>query len=101
MLTALYFIYQALSWIIWLYSLLIVIDAIMSWLPMLSNSGVGRFLDKLVNPYLNLFRRGPFARLANSTGIDVSPIIGLFILYFVQSYVLYWIYSFLLKLVIH
>ena len=50
-------IYLALTWILWLYSLLIVIDAIMSWLPMLSNSIVGRFLDKVVNPYLNLFRK--------------------------------------------
>lgn len=62
-------IYLALTWILWLYSLLIVIDAIMSWLPMLSNSVVGRFLDKVVNPYLNLFRKGPFARLAYSTGM--------------------------------
>lgn len=55
----------------------------------------GRFLDKVVNPYLNLFRRGPLARLAYSTGIDVSPIIALFILYFVQNYVLIWILIFI------
>lgn len=66
---------------------------------MLSNSAIGRFLDKIVNPYLNLFRRGPFARLANSTGIDVSPIIALFILYFVQNYVLIWIFNLLLRAV--
>lgn len=67
MLNVLHLIYLALTWILWLYSLLIVIDAIMSWLPMLSNSVVGKFLDKIVNPYLNLFRRGPFAKLAYST----------------------------------
>lgn len=92
-------IYLILTWILWLYSLFIVIDAIMSWLPMLRNSAVGRFLDKVVNPYLNLFRRGPLARLAYSTGIDVSPIIALFILYFVQNDVLIWIFNFLLRLV--
>lgn len=70
----------------------------MSWLPMLSNSAVGRFLDKIVNPYLNLFRRGPFAKLAYSTGIDVSPIIALFILYLVQNYVLIWIFNILLRI---
>lgn len=100
MLTVIHFIYMAITWILWLYSLFIVIDAIMSWLPILSNTAVGRFLDRVVNPYLNLFRRGPLARLANSTGIDVSPIIGLFILYFIQNYVLFWIYSFLIKLVL-
>ncbi|WP_297950439.1 YggT family protein [uncultured Lactobacillus sp.] len=98
MVNALHLIYLALTWILWLYSLLIVIDAIMSWLPMLSNSAVGRFLDKIVNPYLNLFRRGPFAKLAYSTGIDVSPIIALFILYLVQNYVLIWIFNILLRI---
>lgn len=99
MFNVLHLIYMILTWLLWLYSLFIVIDAIMSWLPMLSNSVVGRFLDKIVNPYLNLFRRGPFAKLAYSTGIDISPIIGLFILYFVQNYVLVWIFNILLRLV--
>lgn len=98
MLNVLHLIYLAFTWILWLYSLLIVIDAIMSWLPMLSNSVVGQFLDKIVNPYLNLFRRGPFAKLAYSTGIDVSPIIALFILYFIQNYVLVWIFNLLLRI---
>ena len=98
MLNVLHLIYLALTWILWLYSLLIVIDAIMSWLPILSNSVVGKFLDKIVNPYLNLFQRGPFAKLAYSTGIDVSPIIALFILYFIQNYVLVWIFNLLLRI---
>ena len=93
-------IYLALTWILWLYSLLIVIDAIMSWLPMLSNSVVGRFFFFFLNPYLNLFRKGPFARLAYSTGIDVSPIIALFILYFIQNYVLRWIFDILLRMMV-
>lgn len=99
MFNILHTIYLALTWILWLYSLLIVIDAILSWVPFLRNSVIGRFLDKVVNPYLNLFRRGPFAKLAYSTGIDVSPIIALFILYFVQNYVLIWIFNALLRLV--
>ena len=74
MFNVLHLIYMILTWLLWLYSLFIVIDAIMSWLPMLSNSVVGRFLDKIVDPYLNLFRRGPFAKIAYSTGIDISPI---------------------------
>lgn len=99
MFDVLHLVYIILTWILWLYSLLIVVDAIMSWLPMLSNSVVGRFLDKIVNPYLNLFRKGPFAKLAYSTGIDISPVIGLFILYFIQNYVLMWIFNILLRLV--
>lgn len=93
------YILQGINYIIWIYSLLLVINAIMSWLPFLANSVVGRFLDKIVNPYLNLFRRGPIAQLAYRTGIDISPVIGIFILYFVQSYVLQWIANIILRLV--
>lgn len=93
-----YYVMTIITWIIWLYSLLIVISAIMSWLPFLANSFIGRFLDKVVNPYLNLFRKGPIAKLAYSTGIDITPIIGLFILYFVQDYVLQWIQNILIRL---
>lgn len=86
-----YYIINALSWLIWLYCLLIVIDAIMSWLPFLANSSVGRFLNRIVDPYLDLFRRGPIRRLAYSTGIDISAVIGIFILYFIQNDVFRWI----------
>ncbi|MDN6028864.1 MAG: YggT family protein [Lactobacillus sp.] len=78
-------LYQLINWIIWLYSLLIVIDAIFSWMPMLRDSVLGQLLARVVDPYLNLFRRGPIARLAYSTGIDLSTIIGLFILYMLQN----------------
>ena len=40
-----------------------------------------------------------FAKLAYSTGIDVSPIISLFILYFIQNYVLVWIFNLLLRII--
>lgn len=93
-----YYVMTLLTWIIWLYSLLIVISAITSWLPFLANSFIGRFLNKIVDPYLNLFRRGPIAKLAYSTGIDITPIIGLFILYFIQDYVLQWIQNILIRL---
>ncbi|KRM33975.1 hypothetical protein FC44_GL000655 [Lactobacillus intestinalis DSM 6629] len=52
-----------------------------------------------MNPYLNLFRRGPLAKLAFSTGIDFSPILALLVLYFVQDYVLVWIFRILFRLV--
>ncbi|WP_289683011.1 YggT family protein [Lactobacillus intestinalis] len=95
----LYSIYTVIRWIFWLYSVFIVINAILSWVPALSNSVVGQWIDKVVNPYLNLFRRGPLAKLAFSTGIDFSPILALLVLYFVQDYVLVWIFRILFRLV--
>lgn len=94
-----YYVLSAISWLIWLYCLFIVIDAIMSWMPFLTNSSLGRLLDKIVNPYLNLFRRGPIAKLAYSTGIDLSAVIGIFLLYFIQDYALQWLANILYKLV--
>lgn len=94
-----HYILLVISYVIWIYSLLLVIDAIMSWLSFLANSALGKLLDKIVNPYLNLFRRGPIKTLAYNTGIDISPVIGIFVLYFVQNYVLNWIQNILLHLV--
>lgn len=71
----------------------------MSWLPFLANSTVGQLLNKIVDPYLNLFRKGPIARLAYSTGIDISAVIGIFVLYFIQDYALQWIANILYKLI--
>lgn len=93
-----YYVVITLQYILWLYSIFIVIDAIMSWLPFLANSTLGRLLDKIVDPYLNLFRQGPIRKLAFATGIDVSAVIGLFILYFIQSYVLNWLFNILYKI---
>ncbi|MDF7638813.1 YggT family protein [Lactobacillus sp. ESL0791] len=91
--------YNIINWLIWLYCILIVIDAITSWLPFLSNSVLGRFLHRIVEPYTGLFRKGPLERLAYSTGIDISPIIALFLLYFIQDYALRWLFELLFKLI--
>ncbi|CCI87190.1 YggT family protein [Lactobacillus gigeriorum] len=93
-----YYVVITLQYILWLYSIFIVIDAIMSWLPFLANSTLGRLLDKIVDPYLNLFRQGPIRKLAFATGIDVSAVIGLFILYFIQNYALNWLFNILYKI---
>ncbi|WP_317638242.1 YggT family protein [Lactobacillus xylocopicola] len=75
-----------------------VIDAIMSWVPALRDSAVGRLLDRLIDPYLDIFRKGPIQALTESTGLDFSFLIGLFLLYFVQEHVLDWISNILLRI---
>ncbi len=54
----------------------------MSWLPNLRENFIGEFLTKLVEPYLSVFRRfiPPIMGM-----LDISPIIALFVLQFVQS----------------
>jgi len=94
-----YYVIYVINWIIWLYCIFIVIDAIMSWVPFLRNSVIGKWLDKIVNPYLNIFRKGPIQKLAYSTGIDLSALIGLLVLYFIQDYALQWIQNILFRLI--
>ena len=77
-----YVIYVALL----VYSWLVVARALMSWLPMRSNSPFAplkRALFTLTEPYLRLFRRLiPMARIG-SVGVDLSALIGLVVLFIV------------------
>jgi len=64
------------------YFYMILIYVLMSWLPSVKNSVVGDFLGKLVEPYLQ-----PFRRLIPPIGgiLDISPIVALFALRFVAA----------------
>jgi YggT family protein len=93
-------ILRIISFIINLYSLLIVVNALLSWVPALYQSKFGYVIAKIVDPYLSLFRIGPFRKLAMATGIDFSPIIALIVLYFIQDIVInQWLVSILARLV--
>ncbi|WP_273545563.1 YggT family protein [Paenibacillus caui] len=60
-----------------IYSYMIIIYVLMSWVPSVRESFVGEWLGKLVEPYLAPFRRfiPPIMGM-----IDISPIIALFAL---------------------
>lgn len=64
------------------YSIIIVVYVLMSWLPMTRDgliSSIYRFLGKICDPYLNLFKKmvPPIGGM-----IDISPIIALLVLQF-------------------
>lgn len=63
-----------------IYFYMILVYVLMSWVPSVRESAVGDFLGKLVEPYLQ-----PFRRLIPPIGgfLDVSPIIAAFALRFV------------------
>jgi YggT family protein len=54
---------------------------LMSWIPALQSSAVGRFLETVCEPYLGFFRKfiPPIGM------IDLSPIVGLIVLGFIES----------------
>ncbi len=52
----------------------------MSWVPAAQNSAIGRMLEKVCEPYLGIFRKfiPPLGM------IDISPIVAIFMLNFIE-----------------
>ena len=67
-----------------IYRYLLIGFILMSWVPALQSSVVGKFLEKACEPYLGFFRKfiPPIGM------IDISPIVGLFVLVFIEQGVL-------------
>ena len=62
------------------YRFMLIGYILMSWIPALQESAVGRFLETVCEPYLGFFRKfiPPIGM------IDISPIVGLFALVFIE-----------------
>jgi len=87
----LYALYQGLSWALYLYMIAITVYILMTWFPNAMNSRLGYYLGRIVDPYLNLFRRFIPAIM----GLDFSPVIALFVITVAQR-VLNWAFFSLL-----
>lgn len=63
-----------------IYRYMLIAYILMSWVPALQESAIGRFLEKVCEPYLGFFRKfiPPIGM------IDISPIVGLFVLIFIE-----------------
>lgn len=63
------------------YRFMLIGYILMSWIPALQESAVGRFLETVCEPYLGFFRKfiPPIGM------IDISPIVGLFVLVFIET----------------
>ena len=64
-----------------IYSFLLIIYILMSWVPSMRETAFGKFLGKVVEPYLAFFRQfiPPLGM------IDISPIVAIFALRFISS----------------
>ncbi|WP_102347012.1 YggT family protein [Bacillus sp. Marseille-P3661] len=70
-------IQQAIGIYIWV----VIIYIFMSWFPGARGSSFGQLIGKLVEPYLE-----PFRRIIPPLGIiDISPIVAILVLQFAQS----------------
>ncbi|MFD0616387.1 MULTISPECIES: YggT family protein [Paenibacillus] len=63
-----------------IYLYMIIVYVLLSWVPNARESFVGNLLAKLVEPYLN-----PFRKIIPPIGgmLDISPVVALFVLQFV------------------
>ncbi len=70
-----------LTSIIEVYSWALIIYILMSWFPNARNTGIGRILVTICEPYLE-----PFRRIIPPLGmIDISPIVAIMVLKFATS----------------
>lgn len=67
-------LFTTLSGVANLYCLICVVAVFMSWVPGIKFTTVGRFISAITDPYLNLFSKIKFLRIAN---VDFSPMIGI------------------------
>lgn len=77
--------------IFYAYSIVLVIYALMSWLPGARESGLGGFINKLARPYLDIFDR----YIPSIGGVSFNVIIALFVLQFIRDG-LVWVLSLIL-----
>ncbi|WLR52265.1 YggT family protein [Bacillus tianshenii] len=73
-------IVQILVQAIQIYTYVIIAYILMSWFPNARESSIGQFIARIVEPYLE-----PFRRIIPPLGmIDISPIVAIFVLNFAQ-----------------
>ena len=81
-----YYVINALYTLLRIYSFCIVVWCLSSWITV-SNDSVRNILEaigKIVEPYLSVFRRA----IPPISGVDLSPIIALFVLNLVERLVI-------------
>ena len=64
-------IFQYLSNIIQIYSIILVVYALLSWFPGAPQSTLGQMVHRLVEPFLSLFRKLPYESA-------ISPVVSIF-----------------------
>lgn len=64
-----------------IYSFMLIAYILMSWIPAMQGSTIGKLLEKVCEPYLAFFRKfiPPIGM------IDISPIVAIFVLNYIQK----------------
>ncbi|CAM3086253.1 YggT family protein [Filibacter tadaridae] len=77
-------IYKVLAYAIQIYSVVLIIYILMSWIPSTRETKFGKLIEKIAEPYLGFFRKfiPPLGM------IDISPIVALFALSLISKGIL-------------
>lgn len=73
-----YYLYVLVHWAVDIYSWMIVLSAVITWLPNLRASRLAYWLNRLTQPFIGIFQR----LIPPIVGIDFSPLIALLVLQF-------------------
>lgn len=74
-----------LSRAVTIYTYALIVYILMSWVPSIQESAVGRFLGRICEPYLE-----PFRKIIPPLGmIDISPIVAIFTLQLAMNGIVY------------
>lgn len=75
------YLWTVISFVFNVYQFMVIAYVLMSWVPQMRETPIGQLLERLVEPYLSVFRR-----FIPSLGpIDISPIIALIALSFARD----------------
>lgn len=82
----LYNVVRVINWLIYLITTLIVIRALISWLPLPEGSKFVSFLNIMTEPVMAPIRSLLWKiRFINELPIDFSPLIAILLLYFIKD----------------
>lgn len=74
------FIINLVNRVFYIYSLVLVVYALLSWFPNGRQSSLGQFITKLARPYLDIFDQF----IPSIGGLSFNVIIGIFVLELIQ-----------------
>lgn len=76
-------LFQFISNIIQIYSIILVIYALLSWFPGAPESVLGQMVHRLVEPFLSLFKKLPL----QFAGLDFTVLVAILLLNFLERLV--------------
>jgi len=76
-------LFQFISNIIQIYSIILVIYALLSWFPGAPESALGQMVHRLVEPFLSLFKKLPL----QFAGLDFMVLVAILLLNFLERLV--------------